>query len=459
VRHDLHGRYRVVVTVQGGSGVALSTRRGAYPMPLLHDAVSRSSPYYNSLLDEPEALDLDAGVWDLRGGALEVHPHPTMYSQSLVRAIRFEPVEEKQPAASTGAASVPRTEIYGVSDTPDIAQSDGTPDDRPYRANVIEHARLGFKRLYWRADGQCCDFHTQVGTVRYPVRRTHSVFTPHTLPYGMALQRHDLLSAAVEEAHRHGMELFGYMRLNAFRGNVTPRFFIEHPELHDVMEIGTSSPRMCYFLSAFRQWKVEIAREVVRRGVDGLLLDLTRSPPMIDYHPKVVDAFTYTNGFRPPRNLDRGYVSYGIHPLEKGEEWLRWWKFRAQGFTSFGRELRAMLREEGKPDLPLHVQVRPQMALFDGLDLEAWIEEGLMDVLNVWPTPDFHVPEEIFETVKDQIPLRCTVSFLHDPEAYLPRMEQVLGDRCYAGLTIYESNMAVWSPFLRAAMERWVQEC
>jgi hypothetical protein len=451
IRHDLHGRYRIWIETCGGSGVALSTSRSTYPIPLDDNHNGDPHPFYNALLADADTPELDAGVWELANNVVELSPHPMMYSQTLIGAIRFEPI------ATTPQTKSPSNHvIYGITDTPDIAQSDGTLDARPYRANVAEHARLGYKILYWRADGQCSDFHTEIGTVRYPVRRTHNVFTPCNLPYGYVLRDHNLLSVAVEEARRHDLKLFGYMRLNGFRGNATAQFYLDHPELRDVMEIGTSSPRMCYYLPEFRRWKVEIAREVVRHGVDGLLLDLTRNPMMVDYHPRVVDAYLNVYGVLPPRNLKRGYVSYGVHPLEKGEEWIRWWKFRAQGFSDFGRELRTMLREEGQPDLPIHVQVRPQMALFDGLDLETWIEEGLLDLLNVWPTPDFHVPDEVFEATKNRVPLRCTVSFLHDSQTWQSRMEEVLGDARFDGLTIYESNMAVWSPPMRALTDSWL---
>ncbi|MBI4027241.1 MAG: hypothetical protein HY360_19810 [Verrucomicrobia bacterium] len=470
VRHGLKGWFRVKIRVHGGSGVMFQGPDAPFPIPFSHDATTPGwagdHPFHNALLQRPKEIELDAGAWNLQEKAFELHPYPTMYAQSIISQVRFEPVHvatQSGVAVSPLAAAptpeqLPKIELAGIADAPDIAFADNTLSDRPYRANVAEHARLGFRRLYWRADGQCCDFHTKVGTVGYADRCAHAVFTPIAIFFGLVLRKYNLLAVAVEEARRCGMEIYGYMRINGFGGNVIPKFYMDHPELHDEREIGGNSPRMCFYLPEFRKWKVEIAREVVRHGVDGLLIDLTRSPPMIEYHPAVVRAYEGKHGCLPPRNLKRGYVSYGIHPLETGEEWIRWWKFRAEGFTQFGRELRAMLAEEGKPQLPIHLQVRPKMALFDGLDLPVWVNEGLADLLNVWPTTDFEVPNEIFETTRGKMPVRCTVVATGGdrvPESD-DRMRRVLKDPRYQGLTIYESNGAVWSPHWRSAIERIV---
>ncbi|MFZ4694532.1 MAG: hypothetical protein ACOYMV_05325 [Verrucomicrobiia bacterium] len=461
VKHRLKGRYRIRMLVNSGTGIQIRLPGAPYPLPFFRDLAEntghlrtpRGHPYFHSLIERTPAREMDLGAWDLQPGTVELLPSPGMYDQTILVGLRFEPETETPPTPlTTGPRAL---DLYGICDTPDVAFFDSTPTDLPYRANAAEHPRAGFKLTYWRADGQCCDFHTKVGTVRYPVLRVHGLFTPVALPYGLALRKHDLLTAAVEEVHKHGGEIYGYMRINGYGGNVTPRFHAEHPELHDEAESGAASIRLCFHLPAVRKWKVEIAREIVRHGVDGLLIDLTRTPPMVEYHPAVVRAYEQKHGGPPPRNPDRGFVSYGVHPLETGEEWTRWWKFRAEGFTRFGRELRAMLKEEGRPRLPIHLQVRPMMALFDGLDLGAWIDEKLVDLLNVWPTPGFEVPEEIFAAARGRIPLRCTVSVIgqHDAAAE-QKMETVVRDPRFQGLTIYESDAAVWSTRWRTVMAR-----
>lgn len=448
VPHGLQGNYRIRITTGGGTGIMLRSPDANYPVPMSQGHML-DTPLYNAMLRKKDSPELDTGVWAL-DNSIELHATTAMYGQSIIGDVTFEPVATSNAQQGNGAPVF----LAGIADAPDIAMQDGTPTDAPYSANAAEHARVGFSRIYWRADGQCCDYHTKVGTVRYPVRRTHAVFNPATLPYGMALREYDLLTAAVEAGHSKSIEVYGYMRINGFGGNVTPQFYLDHPELHDVREIANESSRLCYYLPEARRWKVEIAREVVRHQVDGLLIDTMRSPPMVDYHPAVVQAYKDKYGELPPRNMNRGYIHYGIHPLETGEEWMRWWKFRAEGFTQFGRELRAMLAEEGKPDLPIHVQVRPQMALFDGTDIQAWVAEKLMDCLLVWPNIDtLVVPDEIFDATKGKIPVRCTVTANNDPK-YASAMEKVLADERYNDLTIYESNDAVWSPYHRAVIAK-----
>lgn len=446
IPHDLQGEFTVTIDALGSSGAMLRPHDTRYPVPLIQSNMHDDTPFYNALTTPRPATALDAGTWTLQGGAVDIGACTNMYAQSVIGSITFE-------AAPPRVKPARKPFICGVADAPDVAGQDGRPTDTPYRGNVAEHARMGFSRVYWRADGQCCDFHTKVGTVRYPVRRTHSVFNPATMPYGLALREYDLLTAAVETGHEHGIEVYGYMRINGFNGNVVPKFFLDHPELRDEREIGGPSPRMCFYLPEFRDWKVEIAREVVRHGVDGLLIDTTRTPQMVEYHPRVVQAYRDKFGKEPPRNWQRGYVSYGVHELETGPEWIEWWKFRADGFTQFGRDLRRMCAEEGKPNLPIHVTVRPLMALYDGFDFAAWADEKLIDLLQVWPHIDTYiVPQEIFDVARGRVPVRCLVTAFEGEERQARRMHEVMHDERYEGLTIYESNSAVWMPYLRGVM-------
>ena len=118
--------------------------------------------------------------------------------------------------------------------------------------------------------------------------------------------------------------------------------------------------------------------------------------------------------------------------------------------TRHWRDIKQMLKEEGRPDLPIHVQVRPKMALFDGLNIDQWLNEGLMDTLNVWPT-DFETPDSIFQEVNGRVPVRCTIACAAD-DTYEQEMWKVLDDTRFDGLTIYESDAAVWSPRWRRVM-------
>ena len=47
--------------------------------------------------------------------------------------------------------------------------------------------------------------------------------------------------------------------------------------------------------------------------------------------------------------------------------------------TAFGRELRAALAARNMAHVKVSIWVRPRHCLFDGIDLDAWLDEGLCD--------------------------------------------------------------------------------
>ena len=367
----------------------------------------------------------------------------------MLTHLRFAPAPAPEPLPVLAGR---RRFVAGLADTPDVSYelaADSFHEDA-WRECIWQHAAHGIDTVYWRVDGQCADFHTRVGTVRYSVPRTHDLYSPISRYYGLALQRLDPLRIAVEEKQRWGVRLFGWMRANNYSGNAVARFFIEHPEWHEVREDGAPAPQLCFAVPEVRAHKAAILREAAAYGLDGLLFDTLRHPPMVGYHPAVVAAFRARHGEDPPRESETRL------PTERtdnrtGERWERWFRFRAGFVTQFIRELRAGLAADGLGRLPVHVRVAPQRFLHDGADLEALLDEGLVDgvVANRYRTETLDY-ERLFPVVRGRVPVCAVCDPLRSDPVEL--LHDLWRDERLAGVGLYESEWSVHVPEHREAL-------
>ncbi len=164
-------------------------------------------------------------------------------------------------------------------------------------------------------------------------------------------------------------------------GSLTSKFAASHPGWYEVTREGGADPsRLCYAFPEVRRERVAILSEITRIGVYGLQLDFCRQPPIIRYHPVLVEGYRKKMGIDPR----------GIEGLDR-EACLSWWRFRAEFVTQFMRELKSAIdeirRERGRP---IPVQARICDSGFDinlaaGLDVVTWCREGLIDELCVNP--------------------------------------------------------------------------
>jgi hypothetical protein len=171
---------------------------------------------------------------------------------------------------------------------------------------------------------------------------------------------------------------------------------------------------------------------------------------MVGYAPVVVAAYREVYGENPPRDPQTRL------PMERvdnraGEQWERWFRFRAGYFTQFLRELRVALAAAELGHLPVHLRVAPRRFLHDGADVEALLSERLIDgvVANrYWTEPlDY---EALFPVVRGRVPV-CAICdpLRNDPIELLLQLEQ---DQRLGGIGIYESEWAVHIPEQRAVL-------
>ena len=185
------------------------------------------------------------------------------------------------------------------------------------------------------------------------------------------------IGVAVDKAHRIGTKIYAIYRMNAEYGPpydklFNSRFCREHPQYRIVSgQDGSTSPNLSYAFPEVRKYKLDILREVVQTyDVDGIHLEFLRNPPYFGYE----------------RPLGRG-LREGVRPQYPFA--------RLQGGCNVVQVPR-----------PVHDRLRPRVAQYSaqeglkngkrlwlgarvdwseylrqGLDVEAWIKEGLIDML------------------------------------------------------------------------------
>jgi hypothetical protein len=357
--------------------------------------------------------------------------------------VRFVPAP---PAVPLEPLTGRRRVVAGLADIPDVGNDIGADayQEEAWREVVAQHARVGIDTVYWRVDGQCADFHTKIGTVRYSVPRTHSLYSPRARTYGRALELLDPLRIAVDEKRRWGLRLLGWMRANNYSGNVVSRFFVEHPEWHERREDGSPAPQLCFAVPEVRAHKTAILREAVAYGLDGLMIDTLRHPPMVGYHPEVVREFRAEYGEDPPRGPE-GRPVQGRSEVRFGEPWERWYRFRARFFAQLIRDLRAGLAADDHGSLPIHVRVAPRRFLHDGADLAALLDEGLIDavVANRYVADPLDY-ELLFPVVRERVPVVAICDPIRGDPPQLLR--DLWRDPRLDGAGVYESNRMVHTP-------------
>ena len=240
------------------------------------------------------------------------------------------------------------------------------------------HSDVG--TLYWGIHGELAGYPSQLG---HDMRLFQSKgFTPAEIdlfrngfnPYKIAL----------DYAHSIGLQFFVYQRMGAF-GSIPPfksgeifydeeletRTFKTHPEWRCIDKEGRTMLCLSYAYPGFRKVAISILCEAAEFGVDGVNLQFKRGAPFVMYEPLLV------NGFKNETGLDARELD------EWDEQWLR---YRSRSLTEFLRELREELNQVGNrlgKRLEISASSFPaeKENLFYGLDLETWIEEGLVDTL------------------------------------------------------------------------------
>ena len=192
-------------------------------------------------------------------------------------------------------------------------------------------------------------------------------------------QNVDPFDVALQHTHALGMEFHACYRVAGFKypppgdhASMGDTFFARHPECRGVDRSGNRTPRMAYSYPPVREFVIALLTELAQRPVDGICLLFNRRMPLVEYESPVVQAFVR---------------EHGVDPRQLAADDPRWLAHRAQTLTAFMRELRHALDVQrdtvrgSRIDVGAVVAATEQENLMDGIDLKAWVEEGLIDTL------------------------------------------------------------------------------
>jgi hypothetical protein len=264
---------------------------------------------------------------------------------------------------------------------------------QPFNGHEVEefleaHAEAGIKNVIWHAGRSVANFRTD-----HPLLSTYGTVGdsnaagPGDLRFKKMMEQRCLLEATVKFCRHNDIILAARLAMNrhygeAYGGLWTSKFFRDHPEYHEIPWQTADGPtgRMCYAFEEVRHERISFLLEMARKGPDILHLDFARQPPMIMYHPRLVDGFKRRTGV-DPRKLS----------ILDGERFWDWMRYRSEHMTQFMRELNKERRDyEEKSGRTITIQVRVtdggfETNLLSGIDLRVWCEEGLFDELFTTP--------------------------------------------------------------------------
>jgi len=180
----------------------------------------------------------------------------------------------------------------------------------------------------------------------------------------------DSLRLVREYTRKRDWELHVYIRMEAFAGSypheelVWSQFFYDHPEWWCLDRDGNSVNRLSYAVPEVQDHMLDLIAEIGAYDPDGVCLCLTRGIPVVLYESIMVAGFERKHRV-DPRSLEE------VDP--------RWLDYQAEVFTAFVRRVRERL--DSGQRLSVMVPGNGTDCRRWGLDVAAWVRQGLVDDL------------------------------------------------------------------------------
>lgn len=259
----------------------------------------------------------------------------------------------------------------------------GSPSGRDAEDCLAAHLACGIRHVHWDLGRSVLNYHSDLPNATCPGRARQILARPAKAAARAVeamLESRCQLRAALRFAKANQMTLYGWLTANRHYAPGTAMqsdFAAFHPQWHEVRPDGwVDSSRLCYAIPEVRQERLDILLEVAGIGVDGLMLDFCRQPPIVGCHPALVNPYRELHGRDP----------FSLSPTQP-EDFLHWCRWRAECLTTLLREAKARLdlfRERYQKRLPLQVRIPNDGFtgnLTAGIDIVTWCREGLVDEL------------------------------------------------------------------------------
>ena len=353
----------------------------------------------------PQRLGRDSFVSaaDLTGEAIKIYP--TGDPKSALVSLRLVPVTEESVRAFYEEIANPVLPLYGISDWTVYF---GPPWSRllpdQYETLVCALAEIGIRTNGWAVGRSWVTYHSELpNTTMFPcvpLEQARKKFAFQGKNYASlrldGYQRwvtmlHNFAPLPAVYRHRRPcqVEIWPWLAMQRHYGTRSHGgifacpFYRGNPQWWRIAKNGKDSVGLSYFFPEVRKERVDILVEVATRGADGLVVGCNRQVPMLLYNPEMVKAYQSRTSVDPTKIDASNPEAY--------EEWISW---RADFFSRVLRELKRRLqplRSESGRSIPVAVRM-PSSGLFfnlaQGLDVERWCREGLVDQLQLAPLED-----------------------------------------------------------------------
>lgn len=345
------------------------------------------------------SADVFITATDLTGGEIRIFPFDALHSpDSGLRRLRLVPVTAESVRALYDETSNPPVELRGVNDWCEYFHGPVRLESDQFRTIVGGQAEIGLRTIGWSIGRSWVEYHTDLpGTTRFPtipLEEAAEVFDRAELYRGRVtmINEHRPLVSALEARELHGVTLLSWLAVQrhygmSYGGMFASEWFQSNPQWWRWRkyhprgdEARRESNAISYYFPEVRRERVDILVDAASRGVDGVLVGCCRQVPMLLYHPEMVAEYTQLTGVDP--------LTIDATDAERYEHWIRW---RADFFTQVLRDLRERLTEvERQQNRSITVAVRiPSIDLLHnlaaGLDVRRWLEEDLVDQLQLDP--------------------------------------------------------------------------
>jgi hypothetical protein len=257
-----------------------------------------------------------------------------------------------------------------------------TADD--VRRQIEPYRDTDFARMYWEAGaGDVTNYPSQVGRQNSQAwmaehyrlcDRLRSASVQDFQRAGL-----DPFKIALEHSHAVGLEFHASYRVAGFHFPAPEDewnaggLYEKHPEWRSRDRLGRVAPRLSYAVLGVQAYVLSLHEEIVTNyPVDGISLLFNRRLPILGYDDPLVESFQ---------------AKHHLDPRTLPANDPRWLAHSAEVLTGFMRELRRRMQaaatRQGRKPIGITAVVMSSIEenYSYGLDLAAWVKEGLIDTL------------------------------------------------------------------------------
>lgn len=395
IRPDTTGHYAVFVTFEESGGLIQVGRNGSIRGVEL-SGLSRE------LFVEARDMTDD-----------EIRAYPSRDPKSRLVSLRLVPVTAESSDQLRASLAQPPMPLMAVNDW---AEYFGLPWTRllpdQFTSIVAAQAEIGFGTIGWSVGRSWVEYPSKLPRaqvfpcVPWDEAKKSPDYPDDPYDYSpriVMMNEYNPLVGAYQGGRQTKTKIWPWLAMqrhygtSMYGGIFASSFYRSHPEWRRVSKDGKPSG-LSFYYPEVRNERVDILMEVAELGADGLLVGCDRQVPMLQYEPPMVEEFRLQSGIDATKIDSSDRDSY--------EQWIR---FRADFFTQTLRELKQRLEDLAVKRgtlIPVGVRI-PAGGLFlnmaQGLDVETWCREGLVDLIDVDPLEE--TPGESSQDIRPYLDL------------------------------------------------------